>query len=67
MEYFRPTDPSDADPRTALVGNIQPVLDQLDIDMSCPNGNEMKKCLKHLKHPKAAGYDDISGEMPKSG
>ena len=65
MEYFSELLNSDQLPAPA--DNIQPEWDQLDIDMSDPNEEEIRKCRKQLKHHTTAGYDDITGEMLKSG
>ena len=63
MKYF--SELSNSPP--APVVNIQPEWDQLDIDMSDPNQEEIRKCIQQLKTHKAAGYDAITGEMLKSG
>ena len=55
MEYF--SELLNADPPTAPITSIEPEWDKLDIDISEPNEEEIKK---------AAGYDDITGEIPKS-
>ena len=65
IEYFSELLNSDQLPAPA--DNIQPEWDQLDIDMSDPNEEEIRKCRKQLKHHKTADYDDITGEMLKSG
>ena len=61
MEYFSKL--LNADPPAVPITNIEPEWDKLDIDMSDPNEEVIKKCIKQLKKHKAAGYDDITGEM----
>ena len=65
MEYF--SELLNAHPPATPITNREPEWDKLDIDMSDPNEEEIKKCIKQLKNHKAAGYDDITGEMLKSG
>ena len=65
MEYS--SELLNSDPPLAQVDNIQPELDQLDIDMKDQNEEEIMKCIKQLKNHKAAGYNDITGGMLKSG
>ena len=43
MEYF--SELLNSDPPPAPVDNIQPEWDQLDIDMSDPNEEEIRKCI----------------------
>ena len=65
MEYF--SERLNSDQPVTPITNIQPEWDKLHIEMSDPNEEEIRKCIKQRKTNKAAGYDDITGEMLKSG
>ena len=55
------------DPPAAHIINIHPKWYMLDIDMSDPSEDEIRKSIKQLKNNKAAGYDATPGEMLQSG
>ena len=47
MEYF--SELLNAAPPAAPITSIEPEWDKLDIDMSDPNEEQIKKCIKQLK------------------
>ena len=56
-----------SDPPPAPSDNIQPEWYRLDIEMSDPNEEEIRTCIKQLKKHEVAGYDDITVEILESG